>query len=716
MTNTATTSPRLAQRLSGAVVSLRADLDFSRHVFADGPAYVVRDPINFKTHRFSAADYRILLELTSERPLRDIFESLAAARVIDRAADEEPFYEFILSLHRLGLLSLPVNDGASLYDRYQRRRAAEARSRWLSILSFRVPICDPSAFLRATAHVVRPLFSLWAVIAWALLMLAAGCVAAARWDELAAPVLSIFQFENLALLWIILVVLKVLHELGHAYACRILGGHVPEMGAMFVIFTPCAYVDASDSWRFPSRKHRIAVILAGMYVESIIGALAMFVWASTSPSLINTIAYQVIILSTVVTLGFNLNPLMRFDGYYLFSDLLNIPNLRQRAEDCLLDWFNRVALGLPMPTLAEGRARAAFLPIFGAASIIYRTMLTLGIAGIVAHKLGIPGLILGVAFAGAALARGSFRALRYLWASPRTAPVRVRAALAGLALAAGALIALAAAPVSLPLTAAGVLDRERVFTARAPFPARIAEVNAAAGDSITAGAPLIRLENPDVQFQPAIAASELRVIEIGLVRELSPRAGRAPTTPAIDEPARRAAVQRLADAQRRAESLVIAAPHDGVVTEDSLARPGACVQPGAPLATVVSGGWVARFLVPSEDLQQLRITVGDRATCRAVADPSLSLDGIIQKIAPAASRRIDLFELTDQAGGEIPLVPGTRDAARSYVEITLALDHQPHLALSRSATLKLSLPGTPRTLAAHAARFARRFISDLRTE
>ena len=132
-----------------------------------------------------------------------------------------------------------------------------------------------------------------------------------------------------------MVVIKTVHEFGHSFACRRFGGEVHTMGIMFLLFTPIPYMDATASWSFRSRWQRALVGAAGMIVEVFVASLATFVWASTAPGTIHSLAYNMMFVASVSTVLFNANPLLRFDGYYILSDLLDIPNLHQRSTGLL---------------------------------------------------------------------------------------------------------------------------------------------------------------------------------------------------------------------------------------------------------------------------------------------------------------------------------------------------------------------------------------------
>ena len=320
----------IAQRLGPVQAGLRSDLEVTRHLFRGQPQYIVRDPLTFQTHQFSQYDYQILVALNDSERLEETFQKLVDEEHL-AAGQEDDFYQFILTLHRLNYLILPISDGKLLYERFAVRQRS---ARWRQVTGFlflRVPLVNPDAFLDRTADFVRPLFTRTAFFLWMLMMFTGLGLLVRRWDAFKDPMHSMLANETLLFIWVALIGLKVIHEFGHAYACKIFGGKVPEMGAFFIAFTPCAYMDASAAWGFSRIRHRVIVSLAGMYFESVMAFVALLVWCWTADPLISSCAHHVVVLSTAVTIGFNINPLMRYDGYYVLSDLVGIPNLRQRS-------------------------------------------------------------------------------------------------------------------------------------------------------------------------------------------------------------------------------------------------------------------------------------------------------------------------------------------------------------------------------------------------
>ncbi|MCA8956960.1 MAG: hypothetical protein KDC87_12860, partial [Planctomycetes bacterium] len=305
---------RYERTLGPVRLGLRRDLRVTRQVTRRGPRYVIHDPIAFSNHAFTAGDYRVLTAIVPQQTLAEVFARLAQDGVVG-ADDKQGFYEFVLWLHDAALVQLPIGNPDALFERYQRKQASRRSALLRAFLSLRVPLCNPDAFLQRTLRYTGWLFGAPGLIMWCGLLLLVAWKCLGRFGELFGQSADMLRLANLPVLWLALVGLKALHEFGHAYACRKRGGAVPEMGVVFILMTPCAYVDATSSWQL-DRRGRIAVALGGMYVESIVAGIFALVWAGTQPGLMHDLALNVVVLASVTTLLLNINPLMKFDGYY----------------------------------------------------------------------------------------------------------------------------------------------------------------------------------------------------------------------------------------------------------------------------------------------------------------------------------------------------------------------------------------------------------------
>ncbi len=515
MTGTASSAPSesLAGRFGSVQVGVRQDLEVSRHVFRGTPAYVVTDPMTFQSHRLEVTEYAIFEAITPSRALSDIFEDLVKREVMTRDS-EEAFYRFIVTLHRFNFLNLPVSDDKLLYRRHEMRQRARRTERLTSFLFLRIPLINPDRFLQSTINYVRPLFTRWFFAVWMVLMLVAGTVAFHQGDRLFQPVEGVLLTHNLPLLMVILVGLKVLHEFGHAYACKHFGGYVPEMGAYMIVFVPCAYVDASASWSFTRVRERVIVCLAGMYIESICAAVATLVWAASPPGLLRDVAYNVIFLAGVVTVLFNINPLMRYDGYYVLSDLLQIPNLRQRSIHHVLCTLKRTFLRIRVDAKSVPPRLSAILFCFGVGSGIYRFLVLAGIATLVAMKMGLVGLALGLLLLGRTIYGTLQRFCKYLWFGQETAPIRFRAVALSLLVIVGIPSLIFLVPIRSDVFATGVLACAEETTVRAPVGGFLTHTAVQAGQQVSPGDVIVQLQDDEVLEAVASAKTQVQASDI----------------------------------------------------------------------------------------------------------------------------------------------------------------------------------------------------------
>jgi len=223
------------EQLQGTQLSARQDLKVSRHLFRGTPSYIVHDPISFQSHRFSQSDYEILSSLDKNKTLKEVYQSLLSQ---GKADDEESFFEFVLGLQMRGLLDLPITNGNRLYDRYKQRKEAASKKSLMKLLFIKIPLFNPNEFLERTMYLAKPLFTRVFFYIFCVMMVAAIGLLFARWDEFYLPMADLLATRNLIILVVVMTALKFWHELGHAYACKLQGGAVPDMGGFLMVLHP----------------------------------------------------------------------------------------------------------------------------------------------------------------------------------------------------------------------------------------------------------------------------------------------------------------------------------------------------------------------------------------------------------------------------------------------------------------------------------------------
>ena len=657
----------LAERLHTVHVGVRSELEVSRHIFSGEPVYVVSDPITFQSHKLTPGDYQVFVAINSNEELGQTFKRLCELGRLD-AEQEESFFQFVINLNQLGLLTLPVSDGASLYSRFAKRRASERRAAILGALFLRVPLVQPDAFLDRTARWFRPMFTTVAFVIWLICVAGCGCLVIAQRQDFVDPLGSLLAIHNLPVLWSLLVTLKIVHEFGHAYACKVLGGKVPEMGAFFIVFTPCAYVDASASWGFTSKFHRVLVALGGMYFESIVAMLALVVWAFTGPGIIHSAAQHAVVLSTIVTIGFNINPLMKYDGYYIVSDLLGMPDLRNQAQ---IEWTSlckRVLFGIKTTTTDSTRKRNA-LACFGFAMSIYKVTVVFGISIMIAFKF--PAV--GIAIAGFYVLQTLWQFGQRMWLffqSEEIMPVRRRACVVTGLIVGASFSLLLFFPVPGSPQALGVMGREHEHTIHAPTSGVLVANLVEDGQEIGIGDYVCRLQNSELAEALKQKAAEIQQLRIDFQEYLNSDVVQAVSTGERIE-SLMSWKQKL---QRDTEKLNVQSPVGGRVSNVHVLRDlGRYVKNGEPLVRIGNGRWIIKSLVTAEDVSIAKPKVGDSVLVRLVGDSGPIHKGTIHQVSVAGSTTIDEEALTHLAGGPIPVNGSDMESANPFFRVTVVL-------------------------------------------
>lgn len=672
-------------------VGLRRDLHFTRQETRGGPRYIAHDPVTFQNHAFSVADYHVITSIVRQRSLTDTFDVLVErGQLEDNEEDKQGFYKFVIWLHGAGLLHLPIANGDLIYERHLRKKA-QKRSHWYQVLlHHKIPLANPDSFLKRTMGWFGWLFTPKGLAAWACLMALVIWKCVGRFDELFAQTTTMLSIANLPLLWGALVVLKAIHEFGHAYACRRFGAQVPEMGIVMIMMTPCAYVDASASWRLMRRRQRAAVALGGMYVESIIAAFAALVWLGTPPGFVHDLAFNVIALASVVTVLFNINPLMKYDGYYLFSDLVGVFNLQQRASGFLNAWVAHFALGSPRPKDNYSTSERWLYATYGPATFVYRVFLAFAITTLVMMQWPGAGMFLGAVFLWALAIMPVCRLLSRLWTTDAPG-LRTRSRLVAIGLATILPMTIAILPVSWHVIAPGILDPKIRESVRAPTAGFVSAFATRNGAAVRPGQTLCVLRNPDLEARRDRMLGELVAEQVSLdAVELDD-----PTQAAMHRSRMaylRAGVQEL---ESRLDAMELRSAIQGTVTSaEEMAWEGRFLQQGEELFQIQSGHRYLRVVLTDEDVSRTKLEIGSPAEVRFLCSPAHPVSAVVREIRAAASREEIPLPLTMLGGGDVYAKPiGETGAAaiadQPYLHVLLEVDSVPLSAQGAGLTARV---------------------------
>src|SRR4051812_15404539 len=364
-------------------IRMRPDLKARKQRYQGRLYWVVKDPVGLQYYRFEEEEYAILQMLDGHSSLDEIAQKFERD-FPPRTIRTEELQQFIGMLHRSGLvITDAAGQGQQLVKRRSEKKKQEFMAAATNILSMRFKGIDPERFFNFIYPYIRWFFSMPAMICCVTLALTALSLIIVQFDFFHSRLPDFhyfFRAQNWLWLALTLCVTKVLHEFGHGLSCKHFGGECHEIGIMFLVLTPCLYCNVSDSWMLPNRWHRAAIGAAGMYVELVLASIACFIWWFSVEGPLNYVCLNVMFVSSVSTVMFNANPLLRYDGYYILSDILEIPNLRQKASTILNRKLGKWCLGLEEPEDPFLPQRRQWLfATYTVASAIYRWVVTFSI-------------------------------------------------------------------------------------------------------------------------------------------------------------------------------------------------------------------------------------------------------------------------------------------------------------------------------------------------
>lgn len=661
-------------RIAPLKPTLRVGVRVSRQLVRGQAWYVLNDPLTGRHHRFNEPAYRLLALCNGQRSIDEIWSAQASA---DDAPTQGQTMQVFRQALEANLIAGSVAPDVLSMMRTQARRQKVRRNAAVNPLAFKLPLWDPDRFLDTHAHRVAALLGAagpgrgWAwclaVMGVIALLLQAGDLAVYGDVRLGSP-------RMLLLIWLVYPLMKLLHELAHAFTVKLHGGEVHEIGVTLMFLTPVPYVDASASAGFDHARDRMAVAAAGILVELLLAGLALVFWLLLEDGLARDASFAVIVVGGLSTLFVNGNPLLRFDGYFVFCDAAGLPNLGLRSTRWWQVQLQRRWLRTRharFGALAPGERPwlIAYAPLAWA----YRTALLLGLALLAAGWSALLGLaLLGLAL-WLSLGRPLMLASRWIGTAPEAAGRRLRTGLAAaLPLAAAVLIALLV-PLPQRSHAPAVVWLPDDAVVRLGVAGVIEEILVADAQAVTTGTPIARLQNEPLRADLARVQAQLQRQEVERAGSFDHDAARSATA---DENAARLRAEGLRLAGQ-VEQLVVRAAIDGqVMLRDTPRELGRWLEQGHTLAHVLPlGAPIVRALIHNDDIELVRAAPGRVRVALATAAPTVLVaqPGLVQ---PQATSALPTAAMGDSAGGTIALDPAdarglTAREPRFQLDLTL---------------------------------------------
>jgi putative peptide zinc metalloprotease protein len=679
---------------------LRGHVRIHRHAYRGRPWFVIEDRIAGKFYRFNFAVYRLIDLFDGRSTLQAIWDRLSApTQPAGELPTQDEIVQVLGQLHQADLLQVAVTpDLAELLQRRGQQRRRQFMSRWLNPMSLRWRLLDPDRLLTVLARALGPLLGWPAVLLWLVVVLPALALVPAHWPDLTENFgEQLLGVDNLLVMAVVFPLLKAAHELAHGLAVRRLGGEVHEMGLMLLVFYPVPYVDASAASAFADKRDRVLVGAAGMVAELFLAALAFCAWLLLEPGLARAAAYNAVVVGGLSTVLFNANPLLRFDGYYMLMDAIEVPNLGQRANAWWLRGIEQRLFGVPasaqpqQPPPLPGE-RAWFIA-YAPTALVYRLSVSLGIALFIASEYFFFGVAIALWTLGQGIVWPLAKGLAAVWREPRFAA-------RGRSTAIGLLLATAAGLFGLPLpshsVAEGVVWLPDDAILRAAGDGFVGRLHVRAGERIVPGQLLLDSVNPELAARLAEQAAKLDEAraKVDAVWGVQP-ARAAQLAHAVEQ--EQAALRRLQDDAVR---LTLVASGSGVLQSQVWAD-----LPGRHLARGEVVGWlvgdlrpVVRVVVSQSDVDPVRLAT------RAVQivlpqDMATTWTARLVREVPRAGRELPSAALGTQGGGQITLDPHDDKgltALQSVFEFELALpDAMPARYIGSRVHVRFEHPPEP---------------------
>ncbi len=671
--------------------------------------YVLENPSNNEFSRLSNQAYQFVALLDGQRTLAEVWR-ICNEQMGDEAMTQGEVIQLLGQLYAANLLyaDLPP-DTQSLLNRYQIRFRRKVQGFFTNLLFVRIPLFDPDQFLEHWVGIIGKFFTLKGLVAWLVIIATGLTFLIANFRELIYQSRDVLAPGNLIWLYVSLLFVKVFHEFSHAFACKNFGklngsgGQVHTMGVMFLVFVPLPYVDASSAWAFRDKWHRAIVGMAGVAAELFIAAIAAIFWAVTSTGTLHIIAYNIIFIASLSTLIFNGNPLLRFDAYYVLSDLIELPNLTQRSREYIFYLVKRYGWALrntsnPAHTVAE----QTWFGFYGITSTVYRIYISIRILLFLNRRLPeqlfilVPTLAISAVIMWGLVPLGRF--VNFLTTGGELVRNRPRAIWSTIGVVSFLILTLVILPMPHHIRIEGVVEPVELAIIHAETNGFIQELLESPIRVSKDGAALFRAENPKLEAEKTSIMAERTALEakLRLAQTQEPAAAQIFTEQleALDEK-----IQRI---EFEVNSLNLHSPLPGTwVSSDVEKSKGIFVHRGQQIG-----------IVGSLDDVRIRATAGQAVAailfeqpCRGIEirikkRPHTPITGKIEKILPAGLEILPSQALGYAIGGSTPTKSGDPNgikAAEKFFEIRIhpEANGSVRLLTGQRVIARIKLPSKP---------------------
>lgn len=643
--------------LANLRLKLRAGLDFEYQEHGDESCYVLLDETSSGYFQIGIPEYAFMSLLEGTTTLQDALQE-TSHRLGDQALTMRDAVRIAHWSLESGLANVVDSEGVVINnaDRWLEKDDSQATQTFVSRLNplfIRIPVGNPEPIIASFSRWLGWLCSGWFFAVWMAVVIFA---AAQIWQRPAAVINASAQLLVAdSWLWMLVTLtgLKAIHELAHGMSCHRFGGRTKEVGAVFILFIPMPYVDVTSCWGFDSKWKRIAVAAAGMYAEIFLAAIAAIVWSFSNDPVVKFHMVNVMLLGSLTTIFFNANFLMRFDGYYILSDLVEIPNLYQKGQQFVNGLGSRWLLGANQTADQDVVAKRLIVQSYGLAACVWRVLICVSLSILAAALFYGFGIVLAAISLILWLGTPLYRSWKN-WRNPATGNNWNARWISGVTVPsiAGLVIAVCFLPWPVFTSAPALVEYDEPAIVRADAAGFVTAVCVVAGQHVQQGQLLAELENRELSLQ--LHQVEID-IEKSVLRSRTFHRDRDIAAYQSEQLARSALEQQRTELMQKLARLKLVASTAGqVVGEDLETLQGKFVTAGTALMKIVDeANKKISVSIDQQDFDSFSLNKKQQATFV----PRRGLNrhvGILNAVNPTATTKIDA-RLSSFAGGQLPV-------------------------------------------------------------
>ncbi len=650
---------------SSRLPMLRKDLKITEAPLRGRSNYIVKDPVSLRYYRWGEKERRLASMLDGQRSSAEVLNAMRKEFPEEELCEEDiqtRMHQFLGA----GLLITDWTIAQRIYHNQKELiRKSHLKKLWLTIpsklISFKFTLFDPDVLLLRMNRKLGFLWTWKAVAVLAAMLLGSVWLLTIDTGSLAKRMPDILGLQNIIILWVVLILVKVVHEFGHGLACKHFGGEVHEMGALFILLSPFLFCNATDSWVLREKWKRMVVNLAGMYFELFLAAVAAALWVLTQPGIFNQICFNIMFVCSVATVFFNANPLMKFDGYYALSDAMEVPNLKERGDRALISRLAGLFTGgagvTRDPIVESLKWQILFYAVASYVWTFFMAYKILGAMGYMLKPYGLDRLVQTAA--GMVLLVGVLTPLilvgvqiSKVMKSDEDGFVS-RRVIGSFAVAIAAVALLSLVPVPVTVKSALVIESVNRIRVTAPVPGFVREVSVHDGQRVAAGQILATLKNPELEKSLAVMRSQAEAATLkesavisAQMDELLPRAR------AISAQYQSAITKYSADV----EALTLRTPEAGTIVGSNLnLKRGIFLRSGDLFCEIIPEGALQAVVALSENETSL-VEPGQGVSFRLRSFAGGTFHGRVLSVAPGPVQEFPHESLGQHAGGTVPSI------------------------------------------------------------